>query len=137
MSKHLRIVYSSESLLRPTRSTGAGCRNTLARGRCWRTTRPQRASDYFWLIYASRPVARFPTAVPEACRRRLQDRRHAPRPLAGRAGCVPELVVRHAPDLGNLAAGANKKRCRGQRHKCHEQGVFDEILALFFVPEIA
>src|ERR1035437_3629875 len=68
------------------------------------------------------------------------DRKSAGMPreaLAGRRVRSRELAVRRRPDAFDVVSGAQEKSRRSQRHKCHEQGIFDEILALFVSPEIA
>src|SRR5580700_1042204 len=60
----------------------------------------------------------------------------APR-LAGCArGSRRQLGVGRGPDARDAFAGADKKRGRSQCDKSHEQGVLDEILALFVVPKV-
>ena len=41
------------------------------------------------------------------------------------------------PDAGNAAAGTNEESCRCQCDKRHQQGVLDQVLSLFLVPEVA
>src|ERR1039457_6774152 len=86
---------------------------------------------------ALRSAASSQVGVPRACRRRPQECRHAREGLAGRSVRRRELAVGSRPDAFDAVAGAQEKSRRSQRHKCHEQGVFDEILALFVCPEIA
>ena len=46
-----------------------------------------------------------------------------------------QLGAGFRPDSANVLAGADEKARRGDRHKCHEQGIFDQILTRFIREE--
>src|ERR1035441_2548940 len=47
-----------------------------------------------------------------------------------------QLVVGDGPNTFDAAAGAQEESGRSQRHERHEQGVLDEVLPLFVLPEV-
>ena len=56
--------------------------------------------------------------------------------LARVGGGVRQLVIGDAPNVLDAATGAQEKSGRSQRYERHEQGVLDEVLPLFVLPEI-
>ena len=85
----------------------------------------------------TRPAAR--AKLPEI---RAQTGRHGyagllhPVGLARVGGGVRQLSIGDRPNVLNAAAGAQKQSGRSQRYKRHEQGILDEVLPLFVLPEI-
>src|ERR1035441_9187249 len=82
-----------------------------------------------------RPAPTLPGTWSEAGRHGYAGMLH-PGALARAAGGVRQLFVADGPNRVDAAAGAQEESGRSQRHKCHEQGVFDQVLPLFVLPEI-
>ena len=61
-------------------------------------------------------------------------RPHGDLACAGRGG--RQLCAGAGPDFADTAAGADEEGRGGESHESQEQGVLDEILALFVVPKV-
>src|ERR1017187_1051536 len=82
-----------------------------------------------------RPAPTLPAIWSEAGRHGYAGLLH-PGELTGCRGGIRQLAIADLPDFVDAATGAQEKSGRSQRYKRHEQGVFDEVLALFVLPEI-